>query len=357
MPARATDGTCLPTLVKMATRSCKAAQRQCPRMGPGRPPDFQDWQMAVLIVVAVLSRRKSKSAQYRFLVEHQTPLIRSLALKTLPVRSTYFRRYRRVHRLVQKAIEIEGQRAIRDGLADASVAAVDKSLVKARGPNWNRKDRKVNRVPPRLHGVDRDSRWGYSSHHGWVQGYSYEVVVTATVHRTVWPLLASVDTANVSEHVSFAEKIPALPRQIGHLLADGGYKSNAQSEQIERDHDDRPNGRHFLCPPGPMFQANSPSGYRLTRGEQRSRHLRVIRTAYFQSPKGQRLYARRCITVEPFNEWFKRLFGLSESVWHRGLDNNRTQMLTAIFAYQLLLRYNHHCGHRNGQLQWILDGL
>jgi len=43
--------------------------------------------------------------------------------------------------------------------------------------------------------------------------------------------------------------------------------------------------------------------------------------------------------------------------WHRGLENNQTQTLAAIFAYQLLVRYNHRCGNRNGQLRWILDAL
>ena len=63
MPARATDGTCLAKLVKMAIPICQAAERRCPRTGPGRSPDFQDWQMAVLIMLSILKRRKSKSAQ------------------------------------------------------------------------------------------------------------------------------------------------------------------------------------------------------------------------------------------------------------------------------------------------------
>ena len=71
MFARARDGTGLTKLVKMAIPICRAAQRQCPRTGPGRSPDFDDWKMAVLILTAVLSKRKSKSAQYRFLWTHR----------------------------------------------------------------------------------------------------------------------------------------------------------------------------------------------------------------------------------------------------------------------------------------------
>ena len=38
-------------------------------------------------------------------------------------------------------------------------------------------------------------------------------------------------------------------------------------------------------------------------------------------------------------------------------NNNRTQLLAAIFSYQMLLRYNHSQGRHNAQLQWILDAL
>lgn len=354
MSARVRDDTGLTELVNMAIPICRAAQHQCPRTGPGRKPQFDDWKMAVLILAAILAKRKTKSAQYRFLWSHRQKLMRLLRLSRFPVRSTYFHRYRQAHRLFQAAIRREGRRSIAEGLADPSVVAVDKSLLTARGPRWNGKDRKANRVPDHLRGVDRDSRWGYSSHHGWVQGYSYEVIVTAPKNGTVWPLLASADTANISEHVTFAKKIDALPKQACYVLADGGYDKNEHGERVEAD---RRNRRHFLCPPGPMFQPNPPSGYRLTRREQRSREMRVRRVVYFKSPKGQRLYARRGATVEPFNEWFKRLFELSDHVWHRGLDNIKTLVLGAILGYQLLLRYNHNCGNHNGQIQWILDGL
>ena len=61
--------------------------------------------------------------------------------------------------------------------------------------------------------------------------------------------------------------------------------------------------------------------------------------------------------MEPFNEWFKSLFELDNHVWHRGLENNETQMLAALFAYQVLVRYNHRRGNQNGQIRWIPDML
>ena len=356
MPASATDGTSLAELVKMAIPICQDAQRQCPRTGPGRPPDFHDWQMAVLIMIAILNKRKSKSAQYRFLFTHRHKLQRWLSLIRFPVRSTYFQRYKQAHKLFQVAIKLQGQQAIEEGLADASVAAVDKSLLSARGPQWNQKDRKANRIPPGLRGVDQDSTWGYSPHHGWVQGYSYEVVVTAGNNGPVWPLLASVDTANASEHVSFGGKIDELPQQTRYVLADSGYDNNNYGQRVERDRQDHRTGRRFVCPPQRPVP-NDPPAYRLTKAQRQARQRRAERVAYYNSPRGQALYARRGTSVEPFNEWFKRLFDLEQTVWHRGLANNRTQLMAAIFGYQLLLRYNHRCGNQNGQIQWVLDGL
>lgn len=356
MLARATDGTCLAKLVKLAIPLLRSAQRQCPRLGPGRPPEFEDWKIAVMIVTATLKNRKSKSAQYRFLHEHRRKFRHWLGLQEFPARSTYFLRYRQAYVLLRTGIRLQGRLAIRLGLADASVVAVDKSLLAARGPQWNHKDRKAHRIPPRLHGVDRDSAWGYSPHDGWVQGYSYEVVVTAPKEGTVWPLLASADRANASEKATFGDKIDLLPRQTRTALADSGYDSNDYGQRVERDEKGRPNGRHFVCPPQQDCPTQPPA-YRLTKAAWRDRQHRIQRVAFYKSPRGQRLFARRGKSVEPFNDWFKRDFGLDQTVWHRGLANNQTQLMAAVFGYQLLLRYNHACGNHNGQIQWILDGL
>ena len=84
-----------------------------------------------------------------------------------------------------------------------------------------------------------------------MQGYSYEVMVTAGKGSTVLPLLASADTASVSEHVSFAGKIESLPASTKNVLADSGYDNNDYGERIERDPQGRRTGRRFICPANP----------------------------------------------------------------------------------------------------------
>ena len=356
MGKRATVGTCLASLVKMAVPLCQQAERECPRTGPGHKPDIPDWVLAVLIMVAIVKRKKSKSAQYRFLDEHRRELKQLLGTPQFPARSTYFDRYRRAHRLFAQAIKLQGERAIAEGLLDAERVAVDKSLIAARGPLWHQSDRKKSRIPKGLRGVDRDSDWGCSKHDGWVQGYSFEVVVSATKNSPVFPLLASADTASAKETTTFDEKIDSLPAVTKDVLADSGYDSNHVAERIEYSAEDQRTGRRFLCPENKRGSKDK-SGRQPVVPRNESHRRRLARRQFYRSPRGKTIYRRRSQTVEPFNEWFKSLFELEDRVWHRGLENNRTQLLAALFAYGLMVRYNHRRGNENGQIRWIIDTL
>jgi len=361
MPSRrATDGASLEQLIDLAVPLCKEAQRQCPRTGPGRKPTYDDWKIAVMILCGVLKKKKSIAAQFRFISQNSEMLLGRLALERLPAHGTFYERYKRVWRLVQVAIELQGRAAIAEAVADAKDVAVDKSLMRARGPQWHQKYRKRGVVPKRMRRggrgvVDRQADWGYSEYHGWCYGYSYEAVVTATKgSAVVFPLLASFDVASASEHKSFAAKIPHLPPQTRNVLADAGYDGNDNADAIELDAQERPVGRRWVCPP----QRGRVGECRGKGKRERRRQRRLARHRFIRSRAGKALYRRRGQTIEPFNGTFKDTFELSEHVWHRGLENNRTQALCAIFAYQLLIRWHWKRGrHRNAQIRYLLDGL
>src|ERR1039458_5134861 len=230
MGRRAKAGTCLASLARMAVPLCQQAQCECPRTGPGRKPDIPDWVMAVLIMVAVLKRKKSKSAQYPCVAEYRGELADSLGSRKFPERSTYFDRYRRAHRLFRLACKLQGQRAIDEGLVNPRDVAADKTMVAARGPLWHASDRRQDRIPKGLPGVDRQSDWGRSQHDGWVQGYSMEVVVSATKDTTVFPLLASASTASAKETQTVDGKIDELPEATENVTADRSYETNKMGE-------------------------------------------------------------------------------------------------------------------------------
>jgi hypothetical protein len=333
----------------------QAAERQSPRTGPGAKPDIPDWVMAALIMIAVLAKKKTKAAQLRYLRERRRDIAAWLGSTRFPSRASYYRRYRRAHHLYRTAIRLQGERAIVEGIAAPTVVAADKSLIEAQGPPLHVQDRRADNRPA---GVDEEGSWGYSEHDGWLYGYSYEVVVTATPATVVFPLLASVDTASTSETRTLAPKLEQFPEGTEVVLVDSGYDTNHLGERVEYDDQGKRTGRRFLCPPNPRNNKRSKKKpCHADAGRAHSRKLRMQRIAYYQSRKGRRLYARRRKTVEPFNQWFKSLFELEDRVWHRSLANNRTQLLGAIFVYQLLVRYNHRQGNNNGQIKWILDCL
>jgi hypothetical protein len=308
-----------------------------------------------MILCGVLKKKKSKSAQYRLITQpHNAQMLkRLLHIQRLPARSSFFDRYKRIWPVVHKAIELQGRAAIREHVVDARVVAADKSLLKARGPQWNVKDRKRNKVPKYLRGLDRQADWGKSDYHGWVYGYSYETLVTASKNSLIFPLLASVDVASTNEHKSVVDKLSRLPPSTTTVLVDPGYDSNDLADQVELDAKERPNGRRYVCPPQKGFVSDKPEKGR----RERQRRRRVARLAFLRSRRGHALYARRKETVEPFNGTFKALFELDDHVWHRGLQNNRALVLTAFFAYQLLVRAHWKRGGRDAQIQYILDGL
>lgn len=355
MRALATEGSGLTALIQFAVPLCQKAEQRCPRKGPGRKPTIPDWVMAVLIVLAIAKQRKSKSSQYRFLNCRKLLLQAELGTSRFPARSTYFDRYRRAWRLLEVAIGVTGQLAIQKRLASPQCVAVDKSAVPARGPAWNKRQVARGRVPK---GADLEATWTYSKHQGWVLGYSYEIVVTTEKTGTVWPLLASAGPASWQANRTFPEKIPKLPAATRYVLADCGYDSNALAELVESSAAGCQTGRRLLCPSQSRGNERRAARSQPDRGEKRRQRLRrAARQAFFRRPFAQRLFKRRATRIEPFNDWLKGRFDLHDHVWHRGLNNNRTQLLAAIFAYQLLLLLNHRHGNANGQIQWLLDQL
>jgi hypothetical protein len=349
------EGAPLEELVIRSISICQQAEKQCPRKGPGRKPTIPDWVLAVMIMVGVMLKKKTKAAQLVWWTQHQADFARWFPGQQMPKHSTFYERYKRVHRLFRQAIVLQGQEAVKRGWAQGQCVAVDKSLIAGRGRRWQAWDRRRGRVP---RGVDTDTTWGYSEYHGWVQGYAYEVVVTAPYRGVVWPLAASVDTASRSEQKTILEKLADLPRVTQFVLADSGYDSNAVAEAVEWQ-GRRRTGRRFLCPEIPRPQTKRPRQphNRETRERQYHRRLRNDRRCFLSSRRGRALYARRNIRVEPFNARLKHLFELHDHVWHWGMDNNRTMLLAAICIYQLLLTHNYSNRRKVANLQCLLDAL
>jgi hypothetical protein len=347
----AKDGASLDQCVAIVSSACKQAEQECPRTGPGRKPDVPDWIVAMMVVVGVMHLKKTRAAQHAFWLAREQQFANWFPGQRILSRSQFHERARRLESLLSVAIKRSGAHAVKLGWADAKSVAVDKSLVAARGRKRSVRKKKLPR------GVDPDATWGYSKHDGWVFGYAYEVVVSAGKRGTLWPLLASVDTASRSEQKTCLEKFADLPKQVRYVLADAGYDSNAVGETVERTAEGRPTGRRFLCPEIVRPQVGQPRQphSRESRQRQHHRRLRDARRKFTQSSRGQRLYRRRSVSVEPFHSRFKHTFDLHDRVWHWRLANNQVTILAAIVAYQALLTYNHQKRRRHARIQHLLN--
>src|SRR5262249_7709512 len=177
------------------------------------------------------------------------------------------------------------------GVTDPRDVAADKSLIAGLGPPWHKQDRQAGRAPK---GVDRAAAWGYSKHDGWVHGYSYEVVVTATPQATVFPLLASGDVATARGGATFAARFDDLPAATRTVSADSGYDANDLAERVEYDARGRRTGRRFLCPENPRNNKRpqrKPGHADAQRA--RGRRRRQRRRQWLKGRRGRRGYGAR----------------------------------------------------------------
>jgi hypothetical protein len=214
--------------------------------------------------------------------------------------------------------------------------AADKSLHAARGPLWHAKDRRQERVPEKLRGVDRDSRWGYSPYHKYVQGYAEHAIVNATPGEARFPLDAVADTAQMVEHEVLRRRLGQLPATVRKILIDGQYDDNGQLGDLR--------GRKVVpVLPAGVFRKAAP------KSEVRQWAARVR-----AAEVNRQLYRRRRTTIEPHFGLDKRRFE-NHTVWFYGLANNRTHLPLVSFVIQVLMLDNFEQGRPTEDIQWLLD--
>jgi hypothetical protein len=124
---------------------------------------------------------------------------------------------------VKERISTMGYLFAAEGMADPSIAAVDSTLIKAKGSVWHKSSMEKGIVP--CPGIDTDARWGYSHTKGWIFGYKLHLICTAD--DLVVPLTADVTTANVPDNKMYvpltsSSLVFSLPYVL-YMIADPGY--------------------------------------------------------------------------------------------------------------------------------------
>ena len=198
----------------------------------GHPDVYSSAAMMKAFVVLTVKKIKRLQGLWNYL-DNNAVIRRACGFTGgLPHPRTFIRRFRRMGSELGDWMQRATEEALSRKYITARVVVADKSLHPARGPLWHQKDRLKGRIPEKLRGVDRDSAWGYSPYHKFVQGYAEHAIVNATPGEPRFPIDAVADTATMVEHEVLQRRLDRLPKAVNKMLLDGQYNDTTLWERL-----------------------------------------------------------------------------------------------------------------------------
>ena len=157
---------------------------------------------------------------------------------------------------------------------------------------------------------------GFSNAKGWV--YGYKLHMSCSVGKLIVPLTAFISTANVHDSQMFNYLIGPLARIIKNILADPAY----DNFKLYQSSDNR--GLRLIAPIK-IYPSTPPERIKLAN--------------FYNSDKGQELYADRKISIEPLFQIIKDTFNM-DRLSVKGFENVESSVLICVLVYQLTVYYN-----------------
>ena len=296
-----------------------AAPARRPR---GRPKVYADQLFLKALVIMIVRHLHTVHGLLAVLAQPTADMSRLRQLLTddrgrFPSRRTWERRLAALPTALPAQIACLGCHLVaqlRPWQACARAAAIDSTVLQARGGVWHKKDREAGVVPHTS--IDTQAGWTKSCWHGWVYGWKLHVVCTAAA---VWiPLAADLTPANTADNEPAPALIRELPPELRFLLGDQHYRDSALET---------------LCAQRACILVTTRAGkghpYPHTDPGVEVRRI---------------LHKTRSLAIENFNEQFKGIFDAHGPVPTRGLVATQRFALGALFLYQLTLLYRHQTG-------------
>jgi hypothetical protein len=293
-----------------------------PKRGRGHPKVYSDRlflkALVIMIVRQIHTVHELLSVLAQPTVEMQTLRAHLTDMHgRFPSRRTWERRLAAMPDTLPTQIGCLGRTLVallQPWLTCGRAAAIDSTVLRARGGVWHKKDREANIVPHTS--IDTEAAWTKSGWHGWVYGWKLHLVCTCA---TVWiPLAADLTPANRADNEHAPQLIRELPVDLRFVLGDQHY------------HDPE---LDTLC----AQQRYTLVATRNTKGH-----------PYPHTDPGVEvrriLHKTRSLAIENFNEQFKGIFDGHGQVPTKGLRATRRFALSAVFVYQLTLLYRHQTG-------------
>jgi Transposase DDE domain len=305
----------LVTLVRLVDRiPVPPPPRKRPR---GRPKTYPD-RLFLKALVIMIVRHLHTVHELLTVLEQDTPEMQTLCtLLTIkgqfPTRRTWERRLQALPTTLPAQIGCLGRALvalIQPWATCGRAAALDSTVLRARGGVWHKKDREAGIVPHTS--IDTEAHWTKSGWHGWVYGWKLHIVTTVAA---VWiPLAAELTAANAADSEVAPGLLCRMAPEVRVVLGDQSY--------------------------------NTPELHALCADDDRTL-VTTKRGRYPHSDDGvevRRIFHKlRSAAIENLNEQFKGIFDSHGQVPTKGLVNTRRFALGAIVVYQLALwyRYEH----------------
>jgi Transposase DDE domain len=289
------------------------------KRGRGRPYVYPPTVILRCFVVRIWLRLDSNRALHDFLAMDYYPynrkVLKACGLTSLPDRRTLDRRLSTISLDIKERISSMGNLFVNERLVDPYIAAIDSTLLRAKGHLWH-KSSMITRVVPRS-GIDTDARWGFSHTKGWIFGYKLHI--TSSTGSLIVPLSADFTQADTQDNQMYYAIISSLPQGIRYMAADSGYDDHKlYNLSITR-------GFELVCPVSQIYNNTS------------SDRLQLIE--FYESELGQVIYSWRSISIEPLIEHIKDVFKI-DPLPVRGYQKAAGLVLLSVLLYQIIVYYN-----------------
>jgi hypothetical protein len=284
----------------------------------GRPP-LSPERLCLPALVIMIVRPVHTVHPLLGVLAQPTPEMQTLrALLTVegrfPTRRTWERRLQAIPTTLPAQIGCLGRALVamlRPWASCGRAAAIDRTVLRARGGVWHKQDREAGSVPHTS--IAPEAHWTKSGWHGWVDGWKLHLVTTVAA---VWiPLAADLTPANVADNAHALPLLPELPAEVRDVLGD------------QHDHD--PALDAACAQAGQTIVATHRGPYPHPDDGVGGRRL---------------LHELRSRAIEHLNDQFKGIFDAHGQVPTKGLVNTRRFALGAVFVDQLTLWYRHEHG-------------
>jgi hypothetical protein len=204
----------------------------------GRPKTYPD-RLFLKALVIMIVRHLHTVHEFLTVLEQQTPEMHTLrTLLTLngryPTRRTCERRLATLPTSLPAQIGTLGRSllALIQPWADCGrAAAIDSTVLRARGGVWHKKHREAGIVPHTS--IDTEAHWTKSGWHGWVYGWKLHIV---TAVAAVWiPLVAELTAANAADNEVAPGLRCRLSAEVRYILGDHAYNDPELYQQCAED--------------------------------------------------------------------------------------------------------------------------